>query len=643
MTQTAFTLTFEGSQEVPPRPTIGNGIGVVLFDDTTNTATYTWKISGLDFGPISGQASATATTADDVNGFHFHNNVRGVNGPIVFDIAGGQDADDLSIVNTGGNNWTVSGAWEPTDPANTSINSFAAALAGAAIGSEVPLYGNIHTTTFPGGEIRGQWVATANNAIPVADDFTADTATTGQLDSGLAFGNIGSLGDHDWFRVRLIAGHNYLFDQGRAPNALGTLADPLLALRDSAGNLITSNDDGGFGRESELAFHANTTGDFFLDAGAFANGFTGTYAVQSTDLGVAAATARFQPPVSSIPLFGQSPTAGGWTSQDQYPRTAADVNGDGQADLVGFGAAGVYVALNVGGDSFGPANLAIDAFGANPAAGWNSQNIYPRLLGDVTLDGRADIVGFANNGVFVSRANADGTFAAPTLALSAFGSDVAAAGWTSFDRYPRQLGDVNGDNRQDIVAFASNGVYVALADAAGNFQSPVFAFNGFGNDTSAGGWLSQDQYPRLVTDVNGDGRADIVAFAADGVHTALGELNGTFSAPIFALADFGNSQGWLSQNSTPRQVADINADGRGDIVGFDFSGVSFALGQANGTFGPRTQDLASFGSGTSAGGWTDQNTYPRVLADVTGDRRADIVGFGSSGVFLSPSHDVVSV
>jgi serralysin len=183
MAQTAFTLTFEGSQEVPPRTTSASAAGLVVFDSTTNTATDTWNVSGLDFGPISGQPSATPTTADNVTGFHFHNNVRGSNGPIVFDIlSGAQDADDLTIVNTGGNNWTISGAWEPTDPANTSINNFAAQLAGATIGSEVPLYGNIHTTTFPGGEIRGQLVASADDKANVV---TGGNAAVGDILNGL--------------------------------------------------------------------------------------------------------------------------------------------------------------------------------------------------------------------------------------------------------------------------------------------------------------------------------------------------------------------------------------------------------------------------------------------------------------------------
>src|SRR5690606_7457192 len=35
---------------------------------------------------------------------------------------------------------------------------------------------------------------------------------------------------------------------------------------------------------------------------------------------------------------------GGWSDDDRYPRQVADVNGDGRADIVGFGEAGVYVA-----------------------------------------------------------------------------------------------------------------------------------------------------------------------------------------------------------------------------------------------------------------------------------------------------------
>ena len=55
----------------------------------------------------------------------------------------------------------------------------------------------------------------------------------------------------------------------------------------------------------------------------------------------------------------------------------------------------------------------------------------------------------------------------------------------------------------------------------------------------------------------------------------------------------------------------------------DFSPPQFMLG-------------GNFGFNTAAGGWrVDQ--HPRFLADLTGDGRADIVGFGNDGVLVSRS------
>ena len=40
--------------------------------------------------------------------------------------------------------------------------------------------------------------------------------------------------------------------------------------------------------------------------------------------------------------------------------------------------------------------------------------------------------------------------------------------------------------------------------------------------------------------------------------------------------------------------------------------------------------------GARAGGWSKAN-HPRFVADVNGDKRADIVGFGDKGVFVTLS------
>ena len=157
---------------------------------------------------------------------------------------------------------------------------------------------------------------------------------------------------------------------------------------------------------------------------------------------------------STFQFFGFAPDAGGWSSDDRYPRELADVNHDGMADIVGFGDSGVYVALATGGGSFGATSLKLSSF-APDAGGWSSEDKYPRELADVNGDGMADIVGFGESGVFVSLATGGGAFGSPTFQLASFGPN--AGGWSSDDKYPRELADVNGDGMADIVGFGQLG------------------------------------------------------------------------------------------------------------------------------------------------------------------------------------------
>jgi hypothetical protein len=58
-------------------------------------------------------------------------------------------------------------------------------------------------------------------------------------------------------------------------------------------------------------------------------------------------------------------------------------------------------------------------------------------MADTTGNGRADIVGFGNDGVWLSRANPDGSFTAPHFLFANFGYD---AGWR-VERHPRVIAD----------------------------------------------------------------------------------------------------------------------------------------------------------------------------------------------------------
>ncbi len=305
----------------------------------------------------------------------------------------------------------------------------------------------------------------------------------------------------------------------------------------------------------------------------------------------------------------------GWRV-DQHPRFLADVTGDGRADIVGFGNSGVWVARNNGSLTFLAPQLVVRDFGFN--AGWRVDR-HPRFLADVTGDGRVDIVGFGSAGVWVALSRGDGTFQAPRMVVPHFR-------WSSLE-HPRLLADVTGDGRADIVGFGQSGVEVALSNGDGTFQTPQLVVPNFGGDN---GWRV-DRHPRFLADLTGDGCADIVGFGSAGVWAARNNGNGTFQAAQIVVPNFGYDAGGWRVDRHPRFLADLTGDGRADLVGFGNSGVWVARNNGDGTF--QSPQLVVPDLGYNNGWRVDQ--YPRLLADLTGDGCADIVGFGHRGAMVA--------
>jgi VCBS repeat protein len=322
-------------------------------------------------------------------------------------------------------------------------------------------------------------------------------------------------------------------------------------------------------------------------------------------------------------------TPGGWRVE-KHPRVLADIAGSGQNSIVGFGDEGVWTAVSTSGGSFEAPQLVLRDFGYD-AGGWRVEK-HPRLLADITGDGRADVVGFADAGVYVSLSNGDGTFGDPQFVLPDFGAETG--GW-QVNVHPRLLADLRGNGRADIVGFADDGVHVALANGDGTFEPTQFVLPDFG--AQAGGW-EVDRHPRFLADVTGNGNADIVGFADDGVYVALGNGDGTFQQPQLAVANFGAGQqaGNWYVNRHPRFLADITGDGRADIVGFGDAGVYVALAAGGGAFGDAQFAIPYFGFASNPRWRLDR--HPRLLADVDGDGRADIIGFGNIGVYVALSN-----
>ncbi|CAI9393419.1 hypothetical protein MICABA_02440 [Microbacterium sp. T2.11-28] len=205
-------------------------------------------------------------------------------------------------------------------------------------------------------------------------------------------------------------------------------------------------------------------------------------------------------------------------------------------------------------------------------------------------------------------------------------SSFTSGAWT-VSKTPRMVMDANGDGRPDVVGFSSSGVYVALGNGSGGFGAPRKWVNGFGTST---GW-SVTRHPRTLADVNGDSRPEIVGFSAAGVAVAVNN-GSSFSAGKIWLRGFGSNASVGGWNTTQqvRYVMDVNGDRRADIVGFGDSGVHVALSTGNG-FSTPTRWTTAFGTSR---GWSAAST-PRYLEDMNADGRPDIVGFGPQGVFVA--------
>jgi serralysin len=193
---TVFRVILEGTQEVPANNSTASGVGTVVFDSAAVAASYSFDIQGLDFGPIT--SGLPLTDPNDVNNTHFHAEVRGVAGPVVFgQITPAHDIDgDLAFVLNADGSWSESGRWETTDLVpitnpfpdrpNLPDDTFANVLGSATVGSEVPLYFNVHTEQFRAGEIRGQLVTIADDIDNVVTGTTGDD---GGVDDPLGGGN----------------------------------------------------------------------------------------------------------------------------------------------------------------------------------------------------------------------------------------------------------------------------------------------------------------------------------------------------------------------------------------------------------------------------------------------------------------------
>ena len=337
------------------------------------------------------------------------------------------------------------------------------------------------------------------------------------------------------------------------------------------------------------------------------------------------------------------------------PRLFADLDNDGDIDIVG---------VDVNG---GVAGVATVRYGLNNGSGfdapvewitglaWNNGRD-DALLADIDNNGFPDFVHARTSGAQIIAYTTNGA-GLTTTAHAPQSFDVAQL--TEYpDRrfYPHELTDLDGDGCADLMLFGYDATYYRRSLCNGQFGPSVEANRDFS-------WLSGWRVPlhkRWVDDIDNDGRPDIVALGNASIYVVLNtSAAGTirFADKQVWGSDFISAEGWADArriggvdwfNVHPRYLADVNVDGYKDIVGYAGAGAAIGINLlgVDGTrafaevsvvapaFSPNAAEWQQDYSCPSTG--TCREGFPRMVGDVNGDGRADLVGFDQTGVVYQP-------
>ena len=299
--------------------------------------------------------------------------------------------------------------------------------------------------------------------------------------------------------------------------------------------------------------------------------------------------------------------------------SAADLDGNGVADVVGLQQSTSWVGPQPGawvqlGDGTGALGLA-------------DTLPYPTNVGccgavaDFNNDGRSDVALVDELNAYFLTSVGSGQFSPFTVALNQNAPNL------NTNTYVRAigLGDFNGDGNVDAAVVsvyltektnpASETLQILLGNGDGTFalsQSvpvPSFNFNGY-PIPMVGSLLTP-----AVADLNGDGKLDLVLADAGQVQIFYGNGDGTFQPAVTLPAP--------TPNFTVPSVADFNLDGIPDLLLTDYGQVSVLYGKGGGKFSAPVN--------YAAGDWPSR----AVITDLNGDGAPDLVfGSGTEAVVM---------
>lgn len=321
-----------------------------------------------------------------------------------------------------------------------------------------------------------------------------------------------------------------------------------------------------------------------------------------------------------------------------HVRRVADLNQDGFDDVIRVGDIDTYVQLG-------------SATGLQPGTIWSTgnwvTNIYagaetdPRFFVDIDKDGDLDIVGVdaSTNTVRYGLNNGSG-FDAPV-------DWITGIGWNAtYDA--AYLVDVDNDQYPDFVHAKKNGSLTVYTSNGASLDHSAAIVD---SNPWSSVYPDRKKYPIVASDMDGDGCTDLILFGTTSTWAKRSTCDGNWDMHFQLLPgglDFGS--GWRTELHH-REVTDLNNDGKPDIIGFGTADVFVYINKS--TTGNIALEQSAVWSGqfVSSQGWAMEkiviessfpsfitrlwyNIHPRYLTDVNGDGYKDVVGYASAGAFV---------
>ena len=321
--------------------------------------------------------------------------------------------------------------------------------------------------------------------------------------------------------------------------------------------------------------------------------------------------------------------AGGWEFEEYYSTIqAADIDGDGCAELLARGADAIKVA------KWDRATqmwiLMPDGPALSDADNWNQRQYYSTIqCADIDGDGQDELLARSSSGISVWKYNND-TSRWVSLPDGPRLSDDD--GWFNVQYYSTiQCADIDGDGQAELLGRSGAGIRAWKYDKVTHQwlnlpDGPPLS--------DANKWNLPQYYSTIqCADIDGDGQDELLARYSDRIRLwkYVPSQNSWFS--IILGPELSDAAGWgKPEYYSTIQCADVNGDGQAEIMGRYIDGIrAWYYDKDRGQWyalpaGPNWSD---------SGGWKYPSYYSTIqCADLNGDGRAELLGRGAGGILI---------